>query len=125
MTKMRTFEGGCHCRRVRFRVATDKTTVYACNCSICAMKGFVHLIVPPAQFELLSGEEDLSEYRFGTRTARHRFCRHCGVQSYYTPRSHPNDVSVNVRCLDTGQEDGFDVQPFDGANWEKNVAGIQ
>jgi len=93
--------GGCHCGKVRFEVETTaRPPVQECTCSICRMTGFVHLIVPASRFRLLSGGEALAEYRFNTGVARHLFCRHCGVKSFYVPRSHPHGYSVNARCLD-------------------------
>lgn len=118
-------EGGCHCGRVRFRVRDEANVAYACNCSICAKKGFLHLIVERDQFELLSGEEDLAEYRFGTKTAKHLFCKVCGVHPFYVPRSHPDGVDVNVRCLDGDLVNRFRILPFDGQNWEENVESIR
>src|SRR4051794_9928328 len=101
---MRTLEGGCHCGRVRFRVTADLDGVTICNCSICAMKGIWHLIVPPKQFDLLEGEGDLATYEFNTKVAKHRFCKVCGVHPFYVPRSDPDKIDVNARCLD-----GFDA----------------
>ena len=72
--KAQTFEGGCHCGRVRFRVTADLSRVTYCNCSMCAKKGFLHLIVPPENFELLSGKDALTIYRFNTGAAQHTFC---------------------------------------------------
>ena len=109
-----THRGGCHCRRVRFEVdATRKPEVLECNCSICTMTGFLHLIVPASRFRLLSGAEDLVEYTFNTGAARHLFCRHCGIKSFYVPRSHPGGFSVNGRCLDAGTVEWFNITPFD------------
>ena len=117
--------GGCHCGRVSFEVeAPAVLPVLDCNCSICRMTGFLHLIVSRDRFRLLSGEEHLSEYRFSTGAARHLFCRHCGVKSFYVPRSHPDAVSVHVRCLAPGTVAGMDVTPFDGANWEAARAAL-
>jgi hypothetical protein len=113
--------GGCHCGRVRFRVTADLDRVTECNCSICAKKGFLHLIVPPEQFELISGKEDLADYRFNTRTARHLFCKMCGVHSFYVPRSDPDKTDVNVRCLDGIDLDAISVKSFDGRNWEVSI----
>jgi hypothetical protein len=79
---LQTFEGGCHCRRVRFRVTADLSRVTDCNCSICSKKGFLHLIVPPEQFELLSGQDALTTYRFNTGTAKHAFCSTCGIHPF-------------------------------------------
>jgi hypothetical protein len=117
-----THRGGCHCGKVRFEVeAAADIEADRCNCSICRKSGFLHLIVPAADFRLLHGEEELSEYRFNTRTARHLFCRHCGIKSFYVPRSHPDGVSVNVNCLDMNTVRSVREAPFDGAHWEQNV----
>jgi hypothetical protein len=118
---MRTMTGGCHCGRVRFRVTADLDRVTECNCSICAKKGFLHLIVAPEQFELISGKDDLTDYRFNTGTARHVFCKICGVHSFYVPRSDPDKIDVNVRCLDGIDLDAVSVKPFDGRNWEASM----
>lgn len=89
------------------------------------MTGFVHLIVPASRFRLLSGAVDLTEYRFNTGSARHLFCRHCGVKSFYVPRSHPRGVSVNVRCLDDLALEECEILPvFDDANREAATAAI-
>ncbi len=118
-------KGACHCGRVRFEVlAPDTVTVEDCNCSICRKTGFLHLIVPQDRFRLLAGEEHLTEYRFNTKVAVHRFCRHCGVKAFYTPRSNPDGVSVNVRAFDKDAFDSVIVRPFDGENWEANAASL-
>lgn len=111
--------GGCHCGRVRFEVlAPASLDVDECNCSICRMTGFLHLIVPKERFVLLTDEGELAQYRFNTGTARHLFCKTCGIKSFYVPRSHPNGYSVNARCLDAGTVTSVNVRPFDGRNWE-------
>jgi hypothetical protein len=120
---MKTYEGGCHCGRVRFRVTADLSGVADCNCSVCAKKGFLHLIVAPGQFELLSGEDALSTYQFNTGTAKHTFCRHCGIHPFYVPRSDPDKIDVNVRCLDDIDLTAITVLPFDGRNWEDAMDG--
>jgi hypothetical protein len=119
------YEGGCHCGRVRFRVRVKRHEALDCNCSLCAKKGLLHLIVNEEDFELLQGEAAISVYEFNTRVAKHRFCRYCGVQSFYTPRSHPDQVDVNVRCLDGDVLTRFSVRPFDGKNWERAVDAIR
>ena len=118
---MPTYEGGCHCGRVRFRVTAELTGIADCNCSVCTKKGFLHLIVAPEQFELLSGSDDLSTYQFNTGTAKHSFCRHCGIHPFYVPRSDPDKIDVNVRCLDDIDLTTIQVTPFDGRNWEDAI----
>ena len=118
------YEGGCHCGAVRFRVRVDRHEAVECNCSICTKKGFLHLIVPPDRFRLLSGADALLTYRFNTGIARHTFCRTCGIHPFYTPRSHPDQVDVNVRCLDGNVVSRFRINAFDGANWETSIASL-
>jgi hypothetical protein len=121
-----THRGGCHCGAVAFEVeAPARLRVQDCNCSICAMTGFRHLIVPASRFHLLRGNDDLAEYRFNTGTARHLFCRHCGIKSFYVPRSNPDGFSVNVRCLDPATISEVVVEPFDGRHWEQSAASLR
>jgi hypothetical protein len=115
---LQTYEGGCHCGRVRLRVQADLASVTECNCSICTKKGFLHLIVPPENFELLSGADALTTYQFNTGTAKHTFCTTCGIHPFYTPRSDPDKIDVNVRCLDGVDPSALKPQSFDGRNWE-------
>jgi hypothetical protein len=117
----KTYTGGCHCGRVRFKVTADLAGITDCNCSICTKKGFLHLIVPPAQFELLSGEADLTTYQFNTNTAKHTFCRVCGIHPFYVPRSDPDKIDVNLRCLDDVDLPAVKVHGFDGRNWEASM----
>ena len=122
---MKTYTGGCHCGAVRFEVQLDGDPVYDCNCSICTKKGFLHVMVAPERFALLAGAGALSEYRFNTGVARHTFCATCGIHPFYTPRSHPDQIDVNVRCLDDVDLAEFPTLPFDGRRWEANVDAIR
>ncbi|HXX26060.1 MAG TPA: GFA family protein [Pseudolabrys sp.] len=116
---MKTMQGGCHCGRVRFKVTADLDRVTYCNCSMCSKKGFLHLIVPPVQFELLSGKDNLSSYEFNTRTAKHIFCKTCGIHAFYVPRSDPDKIDVNVRCIDDIDLPSLSIKTFDGQHWEE------
>jgi hypothetical protein len=122
---VQTHTGGCHCGRVRFEVTAELASVVECNCSICTRKGYLHLIVAQEQFRLLAGEEDLTTYQFGTMTARHRFCRHCGVAGFYVPRSHPDRIDVNVRCLDGVDVTTLVPRRFDGRHWEASIGTLE
>jgi hypothetical protein len=110
--------GGCHCGAVRFRATMPDPPVPTldCNCSVCSMTGFLHIMVPHEDFELVTGRDALTSYRFGTGAAEHLFCITCGVKSFYQPRSHPNAWSINAHCLDQPVE--LDIETFDGRNWE-------
>jgi len=119
-------QGGCHCGAVRFKVrAAANITASRCNCSICSMIGFLHLIVPAADFQLLTDKDAISEYRFNTGTARHLFCKTCGVKSFYVPRSNPDGYSINVNCLVPGTVQSIEIEEFDGQNWEQNAASLK
>lgn len=125
-THLVTHRGGCHCGAVAFEVdAPARLLVHDCNCSICTLTGFRHLIVPASRFRLLRGDSALLEYRFNTGTARHLFCRHCGIKSFYVPRSNPDGFSVNVRCLDPATIEEVVAEPFDGRQWEQSAAALR
>jgi len=118
--------GGCHCGAVTFEVeAPAQIEALECNCSICALSGFLHLIVPASRFRLLSGSEMLAEYRFNTGVARHLFCRRCGVKSFYVPRSNPDGFSINVRCLNPHTIASVVVRQFDDRNRERSDAAVR
>lgn len=118
-------DGACHCRRVRFEVDAPATIeALECNCSLCAMTGYWHLIVPASRFRLLTGAEFLTTYTFNTGVAQHRFCSVCGIKSFYVPRSNPDGIDVNVRCLDPATIVALRIAPFDGRNWEANAGDI-
>jgi hypothetical protein len=117
--------GGCHCGAVRFRVLLPEVfDVEDCNCSICAMSGNTHVIVPAACFELLQGADELAAYKFNTGVAQHLFCKICGVKSFYRPRSNPDGYAVTWRCIDHWQSLNVTINPFDGQNWEANAGAL-
>ncbi len=122
---MPRYQGGCHCGRVRFEIDVEIDTVIDCNCSICAKKGFLHLIVDPSQVRMLSPADAVSLYQFNTKTAKHYFCPVCGISAYYIPRSHPDKIDVNVRCLEGVELESLTIVPFNGREWEKNRASLE
>jgi len=119
---LRLHRGSCHCGAVTFEV-TAPAVVEAteCNCSICRKSAYLHLIVPASRFRLLSGEDNITVYRFNTGVARHMFCSTCGIKPFYVPRSHPDGYSVNVHCIDGDSIERVEVTAFDGRHWEDNV----
>jgi len=118
---MHTCSGGCHCGRVKYEIEIPgKIIVHRCSCSICRKSGYLHLIVAADRFKLLCGEQSLVDYRFHTGVARHLFCSHCGIKSYYVPRSHPEAFSVNLNCIELPDEIDVTIEAFDGRNWSKN-----
>lgn len=115
------YKGSCHCGAVIFEVeALEHLEVEDCNCSICTKTGFLHLIVPLSKFELISGGDKLETYTFNTGVAKHTFCKACGVKPFYTPRSNPSGIDINVRCLNPHPK-SMNIVKFDGKNWEQNA----
>ncbi len=115
------YKGGCHCGLVAFEVeAAEVIECQNCNCSICSKSGYLHLIVAKSKFKLLQGEENISTYTFDTGEAKHKFCKNCGIKSFYIPRSNPDGYDINVRCLDP-QPKKVIIEDFDGRNWEQNA----
>lgn len=126
MTQYVLHRGGCHCGAVGFEVtAKQDLCVQECNCSICSMTGYLHLIIPAAHFRLVRGEESLTRYSFNTGVAQHLFCRVCGIKSFYVPRSNPDGYSVNARCLESATIGRMIVEPFDGRNWEQSASSLK
>lgn len=114
--------GGCHCQAVRFEVELpEEVEAQSCNCSICTMTGFLHIIVPEARFRLLTDKEHLTTYTFNTGTAKHLFCKTCGVKSFYKPRSNPDGWSVNAHCIDNASVLKLHISDFDGRDWESHA----
>mgnify|MGYP005990108697 CR=1 FL=1 len=115
------YNGSCHCGSVQFEVEADnEVEVEDCNCSICTKAGYLHLIVPSKKFQLTKGKDELVLYTFNSGVAKHYFCKTCGVKPFYIPRSNPDGVDVNLRCLDE-QPEKVKIVAFDGKNWEQNA----
>lgn len=119
------YEAACHCGAVAAEVeAPEKIVAHDCNCSICRLCGYLHLIVPASRFRLVRGTDELTTYRYNSGVARHTFCRVCGVKPFYVPRSNPDGYAVNVRCL-SPQPPELVVEPFDGVNWEQHAGNLR
>jgi len=112
------YRGSCHCGDVQIEVDGKLDRAVECNCSICTKKAYLHWIVPQSAFRLLSAPEQIATYTFNTGVAKHRFCRRCGIAPFYIPRSDPDKVDVNVRCLDGVDLEKVAIERFDGQNWE-------
>jgi hypothetical protein len=95
--------------------------VEVCNCSICTRTGYLHWYVSPERFRLLTPWEAVATYEFGTRVAKHYFCRACGISPFRRARSNPHDVDVNVRCLEGVDLESLSVKHFDGRHWEEAI----
>jgi hypothetical protein len=112
---MQTYQGRCHCGAVRFEIDTDFPELTTCDCSICVRKNAVMVKVHESRFRLLAGKDSLSEYQFHTRTARHYFCRVCGIYPFHRKRVTPDHLGINVHCLEGVDLDGIPVRRTNGA----------
>ena len=115
---MARHRGSCHCGAVRFEFEGAIHSAEVCNCSICSRTGYLHWYAAPDQFRLVSGEDELSDYRFGTRVARNLFCRTCGVSAFRRARSDPDKIDINLRCVEGLDLDALEIAHFDGLHWE-------
>ncbi len=114
----------CHCGSVVLDfVAPATMSVTHCNCSICEKTGYVHVFIPQKN-AAITGKENLSLYTFGTGTAQHYFCKICGIKPFYIPKSHPEDYSVNLRCIEGGTITPSETIKFDGQNWENSIDNL-
>lgn len=119
-------KGNCHCGAIQWEIqAPSILQLDECNCSICQMQGFQQLTLPLRRFSLTRGQDNLATYTFGTHIAQHYFCKTCGIESYYVPRSNPDGVSINFRCLDKATVTSYEIAPFDGQNWEQNAGKLK
>lgn|SRR3990167_6537209 len=122
-SKTMIHRAGCHCGGVEILVkASSDITAWRCNCSMCIKKGFLHLPTKRQDLQLLTDENNLSEYSFGTHTAKHLFCKLCGIGPFYIPRSDPKGYSVNINCFKTSIK-SITIKEFDGANYEASLGG--
>jgi len=112
---VKTYQGSCHCGAVRFEIETDFPELTTCDCSICKRKNALMVKVHESKFRLLAGEESLTEYRFHTKTARHFFCRVCGIYPFHRKRVTPDNLGINVHCLEEGIPEGVPVRRAVGA----------
>ena len=121
---MKEYSGGCHCESIKFTFHSDEIVqIWKCNCSICDMLQYDHLFIKHDLFKITAGKESLKEYLFGTKSAKHFFCKTCGIKSFYQPRSHPDVYSINLKCVDSPPEVS-NIVYFDGKNFEESIKKI-
>lgn len=113
-----TYQGSCHCGQVSFELQANLEYVVDCNCSVCRRRGALWHGASEEDLRITKGENELTLYQFNTMTAKHYFCRHCGIHPFVRPRLDPSKWAVNVRCIDGVDLSSLHVVQFDGENWE-------
>jgi hypothetical protein len=119
-----TWQGACHCGRVAFELQARLDSVIDCNCSLCRRRGALWHGAADHHLRILSGEGELALYQFNTLTAKHYFCRRCGIHPFIRPRLDPSRWAVNVRCIDGVDLAALKVVRFDGEHWESAAAAF-
>ncbi len=94
----------CHCGAVEITAAFPQGLASAsrCDCSFCLRRGAAAVTAHADSVELLHGGDNLSLYTWGTHTAKHYFCKTCGIYVYHQRRSNPSECGVNLGCIDAG-----------------------
>jgi hypothetical protein len=115
----KTLRAACHCRAVKFSVRLSEgfSTIRRCSCSFCRMRGGIAVTAGLDDIEFIEGEANLTLYQFNTGTAKHYFCRTCGIYTHHQRRSNPRELGVNVACLEGVSPFDFpEVPVIDGVN---------
>ena len=107
--------GSCHCGNIQFKIVTDAPELTTCDCSICIRKNALMVKVHESKFQLIKGEDSLTEYQFHTKTARHFFCKSCGIYPFHRKRASPDFFGINVYCLEDFSTEGIPVRATIGA----------
>ena len=120
------YTGGCHCKAIRFELLAPKNlSVWKCNCTICYMKQNHNFIIPKTNFKLIADDTNITTYTFNKHIAQHKFCKICGVQAFYFPRSNQDGVAITIYCLDPEtMPNEIKYQEFDGINWENSIENV-
>ncbi len=122
------YKGGCHCKDVQYTLKLtkplDSFQVTSCNCSICDKTGYLHIFIDKAAMKLITPWKNLQKYQFNKKFAEHYFCKRCGIKSFYQPRSHPHQWSINARCVENYDFSSTAIRQFNGKKWQANVKQI-
>lgn len=113
----------CHCGKVKIRLHLPDGIgqVRRCDCSICRRKGWPVFSVLLDDLQITQGADVLALYQFDTMTAKHYFCRECGIHTHHQRRSTPTEYSINSGCLEHWQDyDLSEVTVLDGINHPKD-----
>lgn len=91
----------CHCEAVELSVtlAYGLKEARRCDCSFCRRRGAAALTVPLDGLKILRGAVCLTLYQWGSKTAKHYFCKTCGIYTHHQRRSNPNEYGINLGAL--------------------------
>jgi hypothetical protein len=108
----------CHCGAVELDVTPSDPPGAArrCDCSFCRRRGVAALTVPRGDLRIVRGADNLTLYQWGTKTARHYFCKTCGIYTHHRRRSNPDEYGVNLGALD-----GVNPRDYEPLAWSDGV----
>lgn len=118
MAEKKTYEGSCHCGKIRYETTTDLAMTLTCNCSICRRTGAILTFVSPDDFVLKAGDDAATDYQFNKKAIHHLFCSTCGVRAWGhgIGADGKKMISLNVRCLAGVDLDSLTPMKYDGAS---------
>lgn len=120
---MSVLSGSCHCGAVRFIVtlSEDIASARRCDCSLCARRGAVTVSAAKDDITYTAGQDNLTLYQFNTRVAEHYFCKTCGIYTHHRRRSDPDEIGVNLACLEGQTPFLAQVLVYDGQNHPNDI----
>ena len=116
---MTNLRGTCHCGAVELTVtlADGLASARRCDCSYCRRRGAIVVSAPLDQVVIVKGADNLTLYQWGTGTAKHWFCKTCGIYTHHQRRSNPTQYGINTGILEgVSPRDFADVPMMDGVN---------
>ncbi|NTS76784.1 GFA family protein [Catenovulum sp. SM1970] len=113
------YQGSCHCGAINFRFSGEEIkSGLRCNCSLCERKGAVMTTytVPPEEMEIIAEDDTLGKYEFDSKTAKHYFCKKCGIYTFHQTLRKPGQYRVNLGCIKGIAASTMPYEIFDGAS---------
>lgn len=114
---MAEYQGSCHCGAIKFQFSSDQIDKgLRCNCSICLRKGALMsaFVLDADQLKIEAEPDALGLYQFGSKIAKHHFCRNCGIYTFHETVRKPGSYRVNLGCIDGIDASQLPSELFDG-----------
>lgn len=70
--------------------------------------------IAPDDLEITAEEDALGLYQFGSHTAKHFFCKNCGIYTFHETIRKPGHYRANIGCLEGIDSTMLDFEVFDG-----------
>ncbi|WP_109463962.1 GFA family protein [Albibacillus kandeliae] len=126
MTAPVTVRASCHCGAVVLTADLPRglTAPARCDCSFCRRRQAANVSARTDTVTIVQGAENLTLYSWGTGTAKHYFCKTCGIYTHHQRRSDPDETGINLGCIEGANPRDFDPIPWnDGVNHPSDRRG--